>query len=64
MPVSLARHDELLHQAVGAAGGRVFKHTGDGICAAFSTAPAALAAALAAAGPDGPPQRGGRDPWW
>jgi hypothetical protein len=48
MPVSLARHDELLHQAVAAAGGRVFQHTGDGICAAFSTAPAALAAALAA----------------
>ena len=48
MSVSLARHDEVIQQAVKGAGGRVFKHTGDGICAAFSTAAAALAAALAA----------------
>ncbi|MGH9001804.1 MAG: AAA family ATPase, partial [Acidimicrobiia bacterium] len=48
MSLALARHDELLQQAVKAAGGTVFKHTGDGVCAAFPTAPAALAAALAA----------------
>jgi predicted ATPase/class 3 adenylate cyclase len=48
MSRSLARHDELLQLAVKTAGGTVFKHTGDGICAAFSTAPAALAAAFGA----------------
>jgi predicted ATPase/class 3 adenylate cyclase len=48
MSRSLARHDELLHLAVKEAGGTVFKHTGDGICAAFDTAAAALAAALEA----------------
>jgi predicted ATPase/class 3 adenylate cyclase len=48
MSVSLARHDEVIQQAVKSAGGKVFKHTGDGICAVFSTAPAALDAALAA----------------
>ncbi len=48
MSISLARHDELVHRAVKDSGGTVFKHTGDGICAAFSTAPAALEAALAA----------------
>jgi predicted ATPase/class 3 adenylate cyclase len=48
MSLSLARHDELLNVTVKTAGGRVFKHTGDGICAAFPTASAALAAAVAA----------------
>jgi predicted ATPase/class 3 adenylate cyclase len=48
MSVALARHDEVVQQAVKDAGGKVFKHTGDGICAVFSTAPAALTAALAA----------------
>lgn len=48
MSLALARHDELLNKAVESAGGAVFKHTGDGICAAFPTAPAAVAAALAA----------------
>jgi class 3 adenylate cyclase len=48
MSLALGRHDEILQQAVKSAGGTVFKHTGDGICAAFPTAPAALAAALAA----------------
>ena len=74
MSLALARHDELLQTAVKSAGGSVFKHTGDGVCAAFPTAPAALAAALAAqqalhaedwsetapaTGPHGAPQRGG-----
>lgn len=48
MSLALARHDELLHTAVKSEGGNVFKHTGDGVCAAFPTAPAALAASLAA----------------
>ena len=43
----LGRHDQLLRQAVEAAGGHVFSHTGDGLCAAFPTASAAVAAALA-----------------
>ena len=46
MARDLGRHDELLRQAVEAAGGHVFSHTGDGLCSAFSTASAALAAAL------------------
>jgi predicted ATPase/class 3 adenylate cyclase len=48
MAASLARHDELIQLAVKDAGGRVFKHTGDGICAVFPAASAALAAAAAA----------------
>jgi predicted ATPase/class 3 adenylate cyclase len=50
MAASLARHDELIQLAVKDAGGKVFKHTGDGICAAFPAASAALAAAVAAQG--------------
>jgi len=48
MSLALARHDELLHLAVKGAGGTVFKHTGDGVCAAFPTAPAGVAAAFEA----------------
>ncbi len=44
----LARHDELLHTAITAHDGVVFKTVGDAFYAAFATAPAALAAALAA----------------
>ncbi len=47
MARDLGRHDELLRQAIQIAGGHVFSHTGDGLCAAFPTASAALAAALA-----------------
>jgi len=47
MARDLGRHDELLRHAVEAAGGHVFSHTGDGLCAAFPTSSAALAAALA-----------------
>ncbi|MDG2111570.1 MAG: adenylate/guanylate cyclase domain-containing protein, partial [Actinomycetota bacterium] len=38
MREALALHDELLHEAIGAQGGEVFKHTGDGVCAVFSSA--------------------------
>jgi len=48
MAGDLARHDELLNEAVQAAGGRVFAHTGDGLCAAFSTSSRALTAAVSA----------------
>ncbi len=48
MRTVLARHDELLRVAIGTYGGQVFKHLGDGLCAAFASAPNALAAAFAA----------------
>jgi class 3 adenylate cyclase/DNA-binding CsgD family transcriptional regulator len=48
MPAALARHDALLREALEAQGGYVFKTVGDAFCAAFATAPAALAAALTA----------------
>jgi hypothetical protein len=48
MQVAVARHDALLRQAIEAAGGHVFKTIGDAFCAAFATAPDAVAAALAA----------------
>jgi class 3 adenylate cyclase len=35
MRVALAAHDEVLCKAIEAHGGRVFKHTGDGVCAAL-----------------------------
>ena len=38
MPAILARHDEIVHGAVAAVGGRVFKHTGDGMIAVFDDA--------------------------
>jgi predicted ATPase/class 3 adenylate cyclase len=45
---AMARHDDLLRQAIEAHDGRVFKTLGDGFCAAFATATDALAAALSA----------------
>src|SRR5229473_848987 len=48
MQHALARHDLLLRQAIEAHGGHVFKTVGDQFCAAFASAPEALAAALAA----------------
>ena len=46
MRVGLASHDEVLRSAVEGQGGWLFKHTGDGVCAAFSSAPDAVAAAV------------------
>ena len=46
MASDLARHDDLLRAEVERAGGRVFAHTGDGLCASFPTAGAAVAAAV------------------
>ena len=48
MRPALARHDQLLRQALEAGGGYVFKTVGDAFCAAFATAPEALVGALAA----------------
>ncbi len=48
MRLALARHDTLLRQAIEDNDGVVFKTVGDAFCAAFATAPNALAAALSA----------------
>ena len=45
MPDVLAHHDDLVHGAVGAASGTVFKHTGDGMIAVFDNSDAAVGAA-------------------
>jgi predicted ATPase len=46
MGLALAEHDELLRSAVESRGGLLFKHTGDGVCAAFSSANDAVTAAV------------------
>ena len=48
MRVALAAHDEVLRQAIGAQRGWLFKHTGDGVCAAFASPRSAVDAAVAA----------------
>ncbi len=48
MPEALAQHDTILRQAIKEHDGIVFRTAGDGFCAAFARAPAALKAALAA----------------
>src|SRR5882757_6765783 len=48
MRVALATHDEVLRASIEAHGGFLFKHTGDGVCAAFSSPRAAVDAAIAA----------------
>ncbi len=48
MRVALATHDEVLRTAINDCGGALFKHTGDGVCAAFSSPRAAVDAATAA----------------
>jgi len=46
MQAALPRHDALVRQCITSHGGHVFKTGGDAFCAAFHTAPDALAAAL------------------
>ncbi len=46
MASELALHDDVLRSVIEGHGGWVFKHTGDGVCAAFSSAGAALDAAI------------------
>jgi predicted ATPase len=48
MAAALEAHDATLTRVIGANGGRVFKHTGDGVCAVFESAGHAVAAASAA----------------
>jgi predicted ATPase/class 3 adenylate cyclase len=48
MEAALARHDALLRAAIETHGGYVFKTIGDAFCAAFTTVPGAIAAALKA----------------
>ena len=48
MRAALAAHDEVLRGAIEAHGGFLFKHTGDGVCAAFSSPRSAEDAAVAA----------------
>jgi predicted ATPase len=48
MRAALAAHDEVLRSAIEAHGGLLFKHTGDGVCAAFASPTGAIDAAVAA----------------
>ncbi len=48
MRAALDEHDEILCQAITGCGGVLFKHTGDGVCAAFTSPRAAVDAAVAA----------------
>jgi class 3 adenylate cyclase len=48
MREALAAHDEVLRKAIEAQEGWLFKHTGDGVCAAFASPRSAVDAAVAA----------------
>ena len=48
MRSALAAHDEVLRRAIEAHGGFLFKHTGDGVCAAFASPKSAVDAAITA----------------
>src|SRR5271163_1735567 len=48
MRLALAAHDEVLRSAIETHGGWLFKHTGDGVCAAFASPRSAVDAAVAA----------------
>jgi predicted ATPase len=48
MRAALVRHDQVLRWVIDGHGGWLFKHTGDGVCAAFGSARAAIEAAVAA----------------
>src|ERR1700758_4321600 len=48
MRVALAAHDEVLCKAIETHGGFMFKHTGDGVCAAFASPRKAVDAAVTA----------------
>ena len=48
MRKALAAHDAVLRSAIEAHGGFMFKHTGDGVCAAFASPRSAVDAAVAA----------------
>ena len=48
MRAALAAHEEVLRSAIEAHGGWLFKHTGDGVCAAIASPRSAVDAAVAA----------------
>jgi predicted ATPase/class 3 adenylate cyclase len=48
MRIALAAHDEVLRGAIEGHGGCLFKHTGDGVCAAFASPRSAVDAAVTA----------------
>ena len=48
MRAALAAHDEVLRRVIEEQGGWLFKHTGDGVCAAFASPRSAVDAAVAA----------------
>src|ERR1700756_2522341 len=48
MRTALAAHDQVLREAIEAQGGWLFKHAGDGVCAAFASPRSAVDAAVAA----------------
>src|ERR1700733_14668820 len=48
MKAALAAHDDVLRAAVETHGGWLFKHTGDGVCAAFASPQSAVDAAVTA----------------
>jgi class 3 adenylate cyclase len=48
MRAALAAHDEVLRSAIEGHGGWLFKHTGDGVCAAFASPRSAVNAGVAA----------------
>ena len=48
MRAALAAHDEVLRRVIETHGGWLFKHTGDGVCAAFTSPRSAVDAAVAA----------------
>src|SRR3984957_7055383 len=48
MRVALAAHDKMLRSSIEAHGGFLFKHTGDGVCAAFASPKSAVDASVAA----------------
>jgi predicted ATPase len=48
MRVALGVHDKVLRKAIEAHGGCLFKHTGDGVCAAFASPRSAVDAGVAA----------------
>ncbi|MDT5219858.1 MAG: hypothetical protein QOF15_1963 [Mycobacterium sp.] len=48
MRIALAEHDGVLREEIESRGGWLFKHTGDGVCAAFASPRSAVDAAIAA----------------
>jgi predicted ATPase/class 3 adenylate cyclase len=48
MRAALSAHDEVLRRVIETHGGFMFKHTGDGVCAAFASPTGAVEAAVAA----------------